>query len=48
MQHGHAEGPHCPRRYVSNTRIKFILVVDEPVPKDEELRTVGWGSLLLF
>jgi len=28
------------RRYVTNTRIKFVLVLDEPVPKDEEMRMV--------
>lgn len=26
--------------YVSNTRVKFILVVDEVVPKDEEMRLI--------
>ncbi|KAK9832604.1 hypothetical protein WJX81_002897 [Elliptochloris bilobata] len=26
--------------YVTNTRVKFILVVDEPVPKDEEMRMI--------
>ena len=30
--------PWC--RYVTNTRVKFVLVVDEPVPKDEEMRMV--------
>ena len=30
--------PGC--RYVTNTRVKFVLVVDEPVPKDEEMRMV--------
>jgi hypothetical protein len=29
-----------PCRYVTNTRIKFVLVLDEPVPKDEEMRMV--------
>lgn len=28
-------------RYVSNTRVKFILIIDEVVPKDEEMRLVG-------
>ena len=28
-------------RYVSNTRIKFLLVLNEPVPKDEEMRMVS-------
>ncbi len=27
-------------RYVTNTRVKFVLVIDEPVPKDEEMRMV--------
>ena len=29
------------RRYASNTRVKFILVVDEVMPKDEEMRLVS-------
>ena len=29
-----------PRRYVSNTKIKFLLVLGDPVPKDDELRMV--------
>ena len=28
-------------RYASNTRVKFILVVDEVMPKDEEMRLVS-------
>ena len=27
-------------RYVSNTKIKFMLVLSEPIPKDDELRHV--------
>ena len=27
-------------RYISNTKIKFFLVLGDPVPKDEELRMV--------
>lgn len=26
--------------YITNTRMKFILVVDEPIPKDEEMRMI--------
>ena len=28
------------RRYVTNTRVKFVLVLEDPVPKDDEMRTV--------
>ena len=28
------------RRYFSNTRTRFILVVEEPAPKDEDMRSV--------
>ena len=29
------------RRYCTNTRVKFLLVVDDTVVKDEELKSVG-------
>lgn len=32
-------------RYVSNTKIKFLLVLADPVPKDDELRMVGTALL---
>ena len=35
-------------RYISNTKIKFMLVLSEPIPKDDELRMVSpfVGTLL--
>lgn len=45
---GLAAGGLVRHRYVTNTRVKFVLVVDEPVPKDEEMRMVRcrFSSLL--
>ena len=32
-------------RYASNTRVKLILVVDEIMPKDEEMRLVSLACM---
>ena len=32
-------------RYVSNTKIKFMLVLSDPIPKDDELRHVRISSI---
>ena len=35
-------------RYHSNTRTKFVLVVEEPAPKDEDMRSVKSSVCWLF
>jgi hypothetical protein len=34
--------------YISNTRIKFMLVVDEMLQKEDEMRMVRWMYYVLF
>lgn len=33
-----------PARYITNTKAKFLLVVDDPVVRDDELRAVSSAS----
>ena len=30
--------------FLSNTRVKLVVAVDDPVVKDDEMRAVSWGS----